>query len=202
MRRPLLTFTRDWNGSKKRPRRRYPPDTKNTNASPASLSATATASTDPLSGSSYWTTAQSLDSLKAMVRGVPLTSSTSTPSPQYEASQSRLSQHGSRSASSDQCRNTKSCTKWPATLTTGALQLTLPDSVTSTHWSKRQQQRYISGRRTWLHTVNLTALARTGWRERGCRITSRTSRTWDPFRNVDSLHDAVGFPPRHVDVLM
>ena len=49
---------------------------------------------------------------------------------------------------------------------------------------------------------NLAAPARTGWRERGHRIASRTSRTWDLFGSGGNLHDAVGFPPQHVDVLM
>ena len=80
MQRPLLISTRDWNASRKKLGRRYPRGMKRTNVSPTSLSATAMASTDPLSGSSCSTTVRSPASPKTMAQAALPTSSTSMPS--------------------------------------------------------------------------------------------------------------------------
>ena len=202
MRRPLLTFTRGWNASRKRPGRRYPQGMKRMNASPASQSATATASIGPSSGSSCWTTAPCPDSRRATAQGVLLTSSTFMPNPQCEVSRSRLSRPGLKSASSGRCCNTRNCTKRPANSTIGELQPISPDSVISTPWSRRPQQRYVSGKRVWPHTASLAGLARTGWRGPRCRTASPTFKTWDPCESAGSSRVEVGYPPQHVDVLM
>ena len=182
MPKPSLTFTRGSNDSKKKLGRRYPWGMKRTNASPGSLSATAMASIDLSNGSSCWTTAPSPGSPKAMVQEVPLTFSISMRSPQFEANQSRLSRLGSKSVSLGRCCNTTSCTRQPATLTTGVSRPTLPDFVTSICWSKRRQLRYVSGECAWLRTVNPAVPARTNWREHGCCIVSQTFKTWDPVK--------------------
>ena len=202
MPRPSLTSTRNLSSSRRRLGRRYPRGMKKTNASLASPLVTATASIDPSSGSSCWTTALCLGSPKATAQGVPLTFSTFTPNPQYEASRSRPSRLGLKNVSSGRCRNTKNCTKWPATSTTGALRPTSPDSATSTPWNKKRQRRYVSGRHAWPRMVNLAAPAKTGWRELGRRIASQISKTWGPFESAGSSRAVVGYPPLHVDVLM
>ena len=119
--------------------------------------------------------------------------------PAHSARPSRL---GLKNASSGRCRNTKNCTKRPVTSTTGASQPTSPDSATSTPWSRRQQQRYVSGKHAWPRMVNLAVPARTAWRERGRHTTSPTSKTWDLFGSAGSSHVVVGYPPQHVDMLM
>ena len=169
---------------------------------PFSQSPRATGSTDPPSGSSYWTTAPSQPSAKTTALETPLTSSTSTPSPPPEVSWWNHYLHGLKSASSAQCRSTIPSMKRPTSLTTGGLPLTLPGCVTTICSSKRPQPKYVSGRHDWHRSLQHAISPEDNWRQQGCLTDLPTSTSWLQSVSKSNSPGMNRSPPQHVDMLM